>query len=113
MTDNNGTTELRAIGIDARGRKWLETNVATNWEGANVERLYPSLDGKYLAVVTVYGEQTKLSILDLSSGRVWCPFDKPEWCIGGFSAWMRNNRFLFRAGMGGRPENVSLGMRHW
>ncbi len=54
VADNNGTPELRVIGIDKQGRKWSESSVATDREVSNIGSLYPSSDGKYLAMITIY-----------------------------------------------------------
>ncbi len=107
VADNNGTPELRVMGIDDQGRKWTEENVATN-EGGGLGGLHPSPDGKYIALETG-GMRSILSIMKFSSGRTWCPFGKLEKCVGGFGGWTSDNRFLFRPHAGTQLEGAVLG----
>jgi Tol biopolymer transport system component len=101
VADSNGKPELRVIRIDAQGKKWAETVTSVNLVAGTLEpaALYPSPDGKYLAI-QISGMAAPLLILERSSGRSWCPLGKPEEkCSGSFSSWMLNNRLLFQPGI--------------
>lgn len=99
MADNNGTPELHVIGIDKQGRKWLETNVS-NMPPAQGYTLHASPDGKYLAIDFAY---EGLHVLELSSGRIWCPLkNQREECNGYFGGWLLDDRLLLRPS-GGFP----------
>jgi Tol biopolymer transport system component len=97
VADNIGTPELRVIGIDEQGRKWSESNVVGNHTPLNLWGLYPSPDGRYLALEVAYAgemESLNISILDLNSGSTWCPLEKTLGCSGSFWGWTFDDRAL-------------------
>jgi hypothetical protein len=101
VADNNGVPELRVIGMDTQGRRWSESGTPINLATGNLEpaALYPSPDGKYLAM-QIRGIEAPLLIVERSSGRRWCPLGKPEEkCSGSFLSWMLDNRLLFQPGI--------------
>lgn len=111
MADNNGRSELRAAGIDAVGQKWSDFQAANDGPLGNVWGMYPSPDGKYLAIEAApTGESESLSIyvLERSSGRTWCPLEKSVGCRGTFWGWISNDRFLFRP-VDVPPEGIDPG----
>jgi Tol biopolymer transport system component len=97
MADNNGRSELRAVGVDTAGQKWSDSNVVNDEPLGNVWGMYLSPDGKYLAIEAApTGESESLSIyvLERSSGRTWCPLDKSVGCRGTFWGWTSDNQML-------------------
>jgi Tol biopolymer transport system component len=96
VADNNGTLELHKIGVDSQGRKWSESNIATDMDlmpGWGSE-MYPSPDGKYLAVHIAHATY----VMELSTGRTWCPFNIPERCLGSFAAWTLDGQMVYHPG---------------
>lgn len=107
VADNAGFSELHVVGIDAQGSKRSEFNIPLDLPFENLVGLYPSPDGKYLAIGISYGPQdTLLYIMERSSGRIWCPFGKMEHCFGGFWGWTRDNRLLFSTTPGNTLEGI-------
>lgn len=98
VADNAGYAELHVIGMDARGGKQSEFAVAEApvLGGLNLMGLYPSPDGKYLALEFLGDGYGEVKIVECSSGRVWCPVKGPTGCWGGFSGWTPDNHFLFQ-----------------
>lgn len=101
VADNNGTPELRVIGIDSQGRKWFESNIP-NLPPSQGYALHVSPDGQYLAIDLAYDG---LRVLELSSGKIWCVLEnKRGECDGNFGDWMPDNHLLLRPGGGWPPE---------
>ncbi len=94
VADNNGARELRVIKMDDQGRKWSESSVVISRDIPDLVGLYPSPDGKYLAIRETHG----YFVMQRSSGLTWCPFDKPERCLGSFAAWTLDNRMVYHPG---------------
>jgi dipeptidyl aminopeptidase/acylaminoacyl peptidase len=111
VADNAGVPELRALGMDAQGRRWSESQLALDRFPANLTGLHLSPDGEYLALEFLGDGYGEVSIMERSSGRVWCPLlDAPRGCWGGFSGWTPDNHFLFQP-FDVPPEGViSLGV---
>lgn len=118
VANNAGFPELHVIGMDTQGRKQLEFRAVEdaalggiNLVGLNLVGLYPSPDGKYLALEFLGDGYGEVKIVERSSGRVWCPLlDAPRGCWGGFVGWTPDNHFLFQP-FDVPPEGViSLGV---
>jgi len=108
VADGDEGPELRAIGVDAQGRRWSESSVAINVDEP-LRRLHLSPDGKYLAVEG-FGMGAALYVVERSSGRVWCPLGERAKCSGRFVDWTRDNRLLFQPDTGiGNPLDVIPG----
>lgn len=110
VADNTGVPELRVIGMDMQGRKWSEAvaSLGLSHGDPSPTELYPSPDGKYLAITLVYGERMELRIVERSSGRTWCPFGEPkEKCSGSFWGWTLDNQLLFRPGGSAQLEGAT------
>jgi len=117
VADTETGPELRVIGMDAQGRRWQESTAFNDLslEGSGsiyddaLVGLHPSLDGSYLAAEVAYaGEMISVYIVELSSGRAWCPLAEPARCTGSFWDWTPDNRLLFRP-FNVQPEDVILG----
>jgi len=107
VADNAGFSELHMVGIDTQGVKQSEFTVPFDLPSDNFVGLYPSPDGKYLAVEISYGPQdTLLYIMERSSNRIWCPLGEMEHCFGVFEDWTRDNRLLFSTTPGNTLEGI-------
>jgi Tol biopolymer transport system component len=105
--DNVGFSELHIVGIDMQGSIQSEFNVPLALPFENLVGLYPSPDGKYLAIGISYGPQdTSLYVMERSSGRIWCPLGEVEHCFGSFWDWTRDNRLLFSTTPGNTLEGT-------
>lgn len=112
VADNAGYPELHAVGMDIQGRRQSEFMIVSDstHEGMNLVGLYPSPDGRYLALEFLGDGYGEVNIMERSSRRVWCPLGEPASCWGGFRGWMPDNRFLFQP-FDVPPEDViSLGV---
>lgn len=113
VADNAGFSELHVVGMNTQGSKQSEFTAAENavLGGINLVGLYPSPDGKYLALEFLGDGYGEVKIVERSSGRVWCPLlNAPRGCWGGFSGWTPDNHFLFQP-FDVPPEGViSLGV---
>jgi hypothetical protein len=108
VADTDAGSELRAIGMDAQGRRWSDSGVAVN-AGEPIRVLHLSPDGKYLATEG-FGMGAILYVVERSSGRVWCPLGERAKCSGIFVDWTRDNRLLFQPATGiGNPLDVIPG----
>jgi hypothetical protein len=97
VADAETGSELRMIGMDAQGRRWGESKLIIERFPGNLVGLHLSPDGRYLALEFLGDGYGEVSIVERSSGRVWCPLtETPTGCQGGFSGWTPENHFLFR-----------------
>jgi hypothetical protein len=96
VADTDAGPELRAIGMDAQGRRWGESELIIERFPGNLVGLYLSQDDRYLALEFLRDGYGEVSVMERSSGRVWCPFKGPTGCWGGFSGWTPDNQFLFQ-----------------
>ncbi len=96
----NEKPALYRIEMDAQGRRWSDSSVSDNLviKGILIG-LYPSPNNKYMAaeIASGGGGPGPVFIMELSSGRVWCPFADPANCLGSFGDWMSGDQALFRA----------------
>ncbi len=103
------TSELRVISIDLHGRRWPESKMSLDID-ESLDWLYLSPDGKYLAINGGHIGRT-VTIVEIASGRAWCPLGERSNCIGNFVSWMRNGRFLFCAEMDNTLDDVTMGSK--
>jgi len=99
VADNAGFSELHVVGMDMQGSKRSEFRAVEDAAlgGINLVGLYPSPDGKYLALEFLSDGYGEVKIVERTSGRVWCPLlDAPRGCWGGFDGWISGNQFLFQ-----------------
>jgi len=101
------------VGMDTQGSKQSEFRAVEDAAlgDINLVGLYPSPDGKYLALEFLGDGYGEVKIVERSSGRVWCPLlDAPRGCWGGFAGWTPDSYFLFQP-FDVPPEGViSLGV---
>lgn len=108
VAETEAGPELRVIGIDAQGGRWLESSVSINVDEP-LRVLHLSPDGKYLAVEG-FGMGAALYVVERSSGRVWCPLGERAKCSGRFVDWTRDNRLLYQPATDiGNPLDVIPG----
>jgi|YNPBryBLVA2012_1023415.scaffolds.fasta_scaffold14519_1 hypothetical protein len=100
VADNAGFSELHVIGMDTQGGKQSEFRATedTTLGGINLVGLYPSPDGRYLALEFLGDGYGEVKIVERSSGRVWCPLEGPEGCWGSFEGWASSDQILFCPG---------------
>lgn len=98
VADNVSYPELHVVGLDTQGRKQSEFTVINDWALGRMQLtgLQLSPNGGYLALEFLGSGYGEVSIMERSSGRIWCPLKEPASCWGGFRGWLPDNQLLFQ-----------------